>query len=156
MSELDGEVKARSPLDSFFSSSSFPFSLVVKNVNLEFDPAIPGALKLVSGFLFSSMQIPPSTGALFPTDPLLVFASKAPSAVVVVVVERDPNKLSPQLPISVKASWPRLNLGGANEYLFCFFEGTSGDIDNEDTPRSSGGREVDPSPSLSSTTEVFR
>ena len=58
------------------------------------------------------------------------------------VAERDSNKLSPQLPISVNASWPRLNLGGANEYLFFFFAGTAGDIDNEDMLSSSGGSEV--------------
>ena len=59
-----------------------------------------------------------------------------------VVVERDSNKLSPQLLISAKASWPRLNLGGANEYLFFFFAGTAGDIDNDDMLSSSGGHEA--------------
>ena len=112
---------------------------------MKFDPAAP-ALKLVAGFLFSSTPaIPPITGALFLTNPFPVLESKESSAVVVVVVEIDSNKVSPQLPISVNVSWPRLNLGGANEYLFFFFAGTGGAVDNEDTLNPSGGNKVDSS-----------
>jgi hypothetical protein len=64
-------------------------------------------------------------------------------------VERESNKLSPQLPISANASWPRLNLGGAKEYLFFFFAGTAGDIENDDILSSSGGNEVGSSSSAS-------
>jgi len=60
----------------------------------------------------------------------------------VVAVEIDSNKLSPQPPISAKASWPRLNLGGAKEYLFFFFAGAVGDVDNEDMLSSRGGNEA--------------
>lgn len=167
MSELDCEVKPCVSLDSFFSSFSFSFSFTASNFEVKFDPETL-ALKLVSGFLFST-PIPSSTGAeLLSTDLLLVLvlASKVVSAEVVGVAEREWNKLSPQLPISANASWPRLNLGGANEYLFFFFEGTAGDIDNEDMLNSSGGNETGPSSSSSAspaprllasvTPEVFR
>ena len=117
---------------------------------MRFDPAA-GALKLVSGFLFS-VSVPPDVEGLFLTEALPVIALNASSSVVdvAVVVERDSNKLSPQLPISESVSWPRLNLGGANEYLFFFFAAMAEDVDNDDTFRSSGGNEASPSSSSSS------
>lgn len=139
MRELEGEVKLWGPLDPFF--------LAVKRVEARFDPAAPG-LKLVSGFLFST-PIPPCTDVFFLTDPVPVLALSA--VVVVFVEERESNKLSPQLPISANASWPRLNLGGANEYLFFFLAETAGDIENDDMLSPSGGNEAgsssSPSPS---------
>lgn len=118
MNELDCEAEPCVLLDFFSSFSLAP------------------ALKLVSGFLFSP-PIPPSTGALLLADLLPVLP-----AAVSGVAESESNKLSPQLPISANASWPRLNLGGANEYLFFFFARTDGDSDSEDMLNSSGGNET--------------
>ena len=139
MSELDCKVKPCALLDPFFSSFT---SFGARNVEAELDPATPTP-KLASGFLFS--------GALLSTNLPLALASRVVfSSTVAGVAERDSNKLSPQLPISANASWPRLNLGGANEYLFFFFAETAGDIDNGDMLNSSGGNEIGPSSSSSS------
>ena len=139
MSELDCKVKPCALLDPFFSS--FTFSFGARNVEAELDPATPTP-KLASGFLFP--------GTLLSTNLSLTLAPKAVfSSTVVGVLERDSNKLSPQLPISANASWPRLNLGGANEYLFFFFAETAGDIDNGDVFNSSGGNEIGSSSSSS-------
>ena len=140
MSELDCKVKPCVLLDPFFSS--FTFSFGARNVEAEPDPPA-SAPKLVSGFLFS--------GTLLLTNLPLALASKVVFSSTVGVLERDSNKLSPQLPISANASWPRLNLGGANEYLFFFFAETAGDIDNGDMLNSSGGNEIGSSSSPSST-----
>lgn len=129
--ELETEVKSWGPLDSFLS---FSLPLVAKDVS-----PTASTLELFSGFLFSSIR----TRALFLIDPQSVIGPKASSTAVVAVVavERDSNKLLPQLPISANASCPRLNLGGASEYLFFFFAGTTGEIDNDGMLNSRGGNE---------------